>query len=573
MYHAFALELPKRTFDLVFAVISRGTGRSTTHQSQLNASATEAGVHSLNRNPDGHQVAMNKRYDYIIVGAGSAGSVLAARLSEDSNCSVLLLEAGMDYLTPEQMPDTVKYAYGTDATIWESRHIWKFRARASDRAYIDIPRGKVTGGSSAVNDAQFLRAMPDDFDRWESWGNTEWSYNKIFPYLRKLETDLDFENEFHGANGPIVCRRHQPEEWGQHQHAFYQACMDAGFAHCPDHNRPNSTGVGPLAFNIDDRVRVSTAIAYLDPARNRAGLTIMSNCHVHGIIFERSRAVGVRAIREQKEFTAYGSEVILCAGAIGTPQILALSGIGPADQLRQLGIPVIQNLPGVGRNLRDHPDVPMAWRTHADFQINTEQVATGTVTLRFTASNSPFTNDLVIYMGNYSAAKPMRGQDNLHPIGLGVSLCLYLALSQGELRIRSRDPYQRPYLDFNLLAHPFDRARLREAIKLCADIFKHKAFAPIILDRIAPSEDILNDDNALDSWMKREVVTAHHVSSTCKMGPEDDTMSVVDQYCKVHGVDGLRIIDASIMPDTVRANLNLTVIAMAERAADLIKED
>ncbi len=513
-------------------------------------------------------------YDHIIVGAGSAGSVLAMRLSEDPGRSVMLIEAGLDFPDVEDLPVEVRYVYGSNASIWESQHLWNYVARATDEAPpMVVPRGKITGGSSAVNGAQYLRGLPDDFDRWAEMGNDKWTFDQMLPYFNKSESDRDYSSaEHHGGGGPVSVGRYGSDVWGPQEHAFYQACRDAGFTDCPDHNDPGSTGVGPLTFNIVDRQRVSTSMSYLNLARHRLGLTIRPNCLVHGVLFDGNRATGVLVLSQGEFYTLRAHEVILCAGAVGSPQLLALSGVGPADQLTDLGIPVVQDVPGVGSNLRDHPDVHAGWRTKPGFPLDTRSTPAGAVTLRYTAGGSPFRNDMIMYMNNFVSEKPDRGMDEKWPVGVGICLCLNLAVSVGELRLVSTDPRRQPHLDYNLLDDPFDLQRCREGIRLAADLFSHSAFHDIVEARMEPSDDVLASDEAMNDWLMREVVTAHHISCTCKMGPSTDPMAVVDQHGKVHGLEGIRVVDASIMPDCPRANLNANVMAMGERVADFIKQ-
>jgi choline dehydrogenase len=271
-------------------------------------------------------------------------------------------------------------------------------------------------------------------------------------------------------------------------------------------------------------------------------------------------------------FTVYGEEIILSAGTIGSPHILALSGVGPADQLTRLGIPVVQDLPGVGRSFRDHMMIDINWHSTKSFPLSEERVAAGAITLRYTASGSPYRNDMFICMNNRLSESPGRPLDETADSALGAFLCIYMTLAIGEMRLQSTDPRQAPYLDYNYLQEPLDRSRFREGIRLCVDLFKHDSFKDLLKERIAPSDDILTSDDALDLWVKQEVKTGDHISSTCKMGPSSDPLAVVDQYGKVYGVEGLRVVDASIMPHCVRANLNATIMAMAERIADFIKE-
>jgi predicted dehydrogenase (TIGR03970 family) len=510
------------------------------------------------------------RYDFVVVGAGSAGCVVAARLSEDLAAQVLLVEAGPDYPDLDRLPDELRFGHA-EGDVIPRGHLWQLAARFSRMQEPRLlARGKVTGGSSAVNGQVFLRGMPADFEDWVRAGNDRWSYEEVLPLYRAIETDMDFENEWHGSAGPIPIRRYPRNTWLLPQEAFYEACVRVGHEECPDANLPHYTGVAAIPFNNVGGVRHSTALTHLAPARSRPNLTVRANTTVRRLRIDRGKVTGVELESGGRIEVVEAVECILTAGVIGSPHLLMLSGVGRAADLVRAGVPLMHDLSGVGAGLADHQVVDMLWTMRSAAWTPPANPPLLQVLLSYTSAGSTTPNDMKITIRNKSMNRGAgSGSDGTLSIVPGV----YHSEGRGDLHLVSADPDVQPSIEFRFLEEEFDRRRLREGIRLSADLMRTPELSAIAELPISPALNTMASDSELDEWMLGSVRNSQHPCGTCRMGPSSDPTSVVDQFGRVHGVEGVRVADASIFPEIVRSHINATVIAVGERIALFARSD
>jgi choline dehydrogenase len=510
-------------------------------------------------------------YDDIIVGGGSAGAVLAARLSEDRARRVVLIDAGPDYATLELTPTDLRDCWRMSLR----EHDWGLTAEAVPGRAIPYPRGRVIGGSSAVNATIALRGVPADYDEWAALGNDAWGWAKVLPYFRRLEDDPAGADELHGRGGPIAIRRWPTNELIPTQRAFFDACRRLGFAEVADHNHPEASGVGSFPQSRRDRLRLSTAIAYLLPARHRLNLEIRPQCLVDRVVFEDHRAVGVEIESGPAREWISGRRVTLAAGAIGSPAILMRSGIGPRAALLDVGIEPVVDLPGVGAGLIDHPVtrllvVPRSGSCNSETPL-------AQVVVRYTAPGSDEFNDMQQVMFSHVDVAVMGGEQAVGavgaPLAIGLPVALERPFSRGRLSLSSRDPRVQPAIELNFAAHPEDLRRLMHGVRL-AWLIAHQRELARHVDRVALlTQETIDSDTALENYIRATVATQFHPCGTARMGPATDAMAVVNQHCRLRTIPNLRVVDASVMPTIPRANINLTCIMIAEHVSDWIRDD
>ena len=530
---------------------------------------------------------MSERWDIVIVGGGSAGCALAARLSEDADTRVLVLEAGRpDYRADVFVHMPAALAFPIGSRFYD----WRYESEPEPHLHgrrVYHARGKLLGGSSSINGMIFQRGNPLDFEKWAAEpGLAEWDYAHCLPYFKKLETCLAGADDYRGGSGPLVLERGPAR--GPLFDAFFAGVQEAGYPLTDDVNGYRQEGFAPFDRNIHRGRRLSAARAYLAPARARPNLEVRCRAFVTRILFEGTRATGVEVVERGSARRVRAGEVILCGGAINSPQLLQLSGVGDADELGRLGIEPVQHLPGVGENLQDHLEVyvqhactkpvsvapALKWRNRPWVGIRWLVFRTGPgASNHFEAGGFVRSNDVVAYPNlmfhflpvaiRYDGSRPAGGH------GYQVHVGPMTSDARGSVRIRSADPRDKPALRFNYLSTEQDRREWVEAIRCARAILGQPAFAELDAGELSPGPAVETDEEILD-WVARDAETALHPSCTCRLGV--DELAVVDPATmRVHGLDGLRVVDASVFPHVTNANIYAPTMMVAEKAADLIR--
>lgn len=559
------------------------------------------------------------RYDYAIVGGGSAGCALAGRLSARSANRVLLIEAGRDY-PPGAEPAEVRDSFYT--AVYHARNVWPgimvhWRAgpcgapgRAGPKRY---EQARIMGGGSSINAMVALRGFPRDFEEWAALGAAGWSWDDVAPYFRRLERDLDFTGPAHGADGPIPIRRHDPGDWPPFCRAVADALAARGFARLADANDEFRDGVIPIPMNNLPSGRVSAAMAYLDrDARARPNLDILAEARALHLTFDGARIDGVAVERRGRREVLAARDVILAAGAFQSPALLMRSGLGPADHLRSHGIDVRLDLPGVGGNLCDHPTVAVAAHLKRAAMQPRSLRAAGNVALRYSSglAGCPPT-DMYISAPN---------KVSWHALGArmaSLTVSCYRPFSRGRVSLAGADPLAEPRIELDLLSDRRDLERMKAGVRFAGELVQappvraliNEAFPASFSERVrrlnacrpangararllvlaldgpatlrrrlvdrvvSPGAELgrlMADDDLLEQWVRDNATGFFHPAGTCRMGAPGDPRAVVDPSCRVRGVDGLRVVDASVMPSIVSVNTNVTTIMIAEKAADAI---